>query len=56
MDFNPDHWLGVLQLGLYLSATVGALIMFVALILIGLNSRTTTEQQEEQDHDHGDPR
>ena len=37
MDFSPNHWIGVFQLGLSLAALVGGLILFVALILIGID-------------------
>lgn len=47
MDFSPDHWIGVFQLGMTLFATVGALIIFVALIMIGLNSPTTKEEHDD---------
>ena len=52
MDFSPDHWAGVLQLGMALFALVGGLIICAALIMIGLNSTitTTTEPEEEQEH------
>ena len=48
MDFSPNHWIGVFQLGLSLAALVGGLILFVALILIGLNQPPTKEHNDDQ--------
>lgn len=63
MEFSPNHWIGVFQLGMALFALVGGLILFVGLILIGLyqptipkeefliglNQPTLPEEEEEDD-------
>ena len=49
MEFSPNDWIGVFQLGMALFALVGGLILFVALILIGLNQPTITEEEEHND-------
>ena len=49
MELSPNDWIGVFQLAMALFALVGGLILFVGLILIGLNQPTLPEEEEEDD-------